>query len=261
MGQFFKNLLNWSIKKYREIPKQVSHLFVLFIIFMALFIFGRQLLTPKTFGEYGHYRAAAVELNKQDSLKYAGSYACVECHDDIVEMKQKYLHKNLSCETCHGPAFAHTQDPDENGISAPRDRGYCLLCHGYNPSRPTGFPQVDALTHNPLKSCMVCHDAHAPEPPHAPEECSACHADIVRTKSVSHHQLLSCSRCHQCDEEHKITPGQIVPTKPENRDFCGECHANDVQTSQEIPKIDMATHGEKYTCWQCHYPHFPEAYR
>jgi hypothetical protein len=22
-----------------------------------------------------------------------------------------------------------------------------------------------------------------------------------------------------------------------------------------VPTIDMDTHGEKYVCWQCHYPH------
>jgi len=22
-----------------------------------------------------------------------------------------------------------------------------------------------------------------------------------------------------------------------------------------VPTVDMATHGEKYVCWQCHYPH------
>lgn len=261
MAEYLRKILNWFVKKYNSVPKQISHLLVLFIIFMIAFIFGRQLLTPKSFGEYGHYRGAAVELNMQDSLKYAGAYACAECHEEIVTMKNKFLHKNLSCETCHGPAYEHTQDPGENGIGAPRDRSYCLLCHSYNPSRPTGFPQVEPLTHNPLKSCMTCHNAHAPEPKHAPEDCGACHADIARTKAVSHHQSLLCIRCHQADEEHKTVPGLTVPTKPENREFCGACHANNVQTAQEIPKIDMATHGEKYTCWQCHYPHYPEAYK
>jgi ribosomal protein S27AE len=27
----------------------------------------------------------------------------------------------------------------------------------------------------------------------------------------------------------------------------------------EIPRVEMRTHGERYLCWQCHYPHFPES--
>ena len=258
---FLKKIINWLIKKYNVIPKQISHLLILFILFMILFVSGRRLLTPKSFGQLGHYRAEAVELNKQDSLRYAGAAVCVECHEEVVAVKNKYLHKNLSCETCHGPAYAHTLDPGENEVTAPRQRSDCLLCHGYNPSRPTGFPQVEPLTHNPLKSCSTCHNAHAPEPPHTPEDCSACHADIARTKAISHHQSLPCSRCHQSDDEHKIMPGQTKPTIPDKREFCGECHAAHVQTAEEIAKIEMATHGEKYTCWQCHYPHYPEAYK
>ena len=30
------------------------------------------------------------------------------------------------------------------------------------------------------------------------------------------------------------------------------------KSDKEIPRVDMATHGERYVCWQCHYPHSPE---
>jgi ribosomal protein S27AE len=45
----------------------------------------------------------------------------------------------------------------------------------------------------------------------------------------------------------------------QNRDACGKCHAEGAKSAQEIPRVNMATHGEKYLCWQCHYPHQPEA--
>jgi len=108
---------------------------------------------------------------------------------------------------------------------------------------------------------MSCHDPHAPKPPHTPEECSACHAEIARTKAVSHHQALACIRCHEAREEHKTTPTLFLPTVPKKREFCGECHAEDAVSVREIPRVDMSLHGENYICWQCHYPHFPEAYR
>lgn len=252
---------NWFIERIQLIPQQIRHLFVLFIILMAIFIISRRLLIPKTFGTYGHYRAAAIENIIADSLRYAGHQACVECHEDIMELKSKLFHRNLSCETCHGPAYAHTQAPDEHELPAPRKRGYCVLCHSYNPSRPTGFPQIDPLIHNPLKACMSCHNPHAPKPPHTPEECSACHAEIARTKAVSHHQQLPCSRCHKTKEEHKINPLEFLPTVPKTRKFCGGCHAEDAESAIEIPRIDLVVHGENYQCWQCHYPHYPETYR
>ena len=27
----------------------------------------------------------------------------------------------------------------------------------------------------------------------------------------------------------------------------------------EIPRVDLASHAGRDLCWQCHYPHFPEA--
>jgi ribosomal protein S27AE len=132
------------------------------------------------------------------------------------------------------------------------------LCHGYNPSRPTGFPQIDPVTHNPLKPCISCHNPHAPEPPHTPEECGACHGQIARTKAVSHHADLPCTRCHETNQQHKIAPLTSRPTKPVARAFCGQCHAPDAKSDKDIPRVDMASHGERYVCWQCHYPHSPE---
>jgi ribosomal protein S27AE len=48
-----------------------------------------------------------------------------------------------------------------------------------------------------------------------------------------------------------------MATIPAEREFCGKCHSQDSQI-KELPKVDLATHGEKYLCWQCHYPHMPE---
>ena len=145
---------------------------------------------------------------------------------------------------------------------APKQRGYCPLCHGYDPFRPSGFPQIDPVVHNPLQPCIGCHSPHEPEPPQTPEECGACHGHIARIKAVSHHALLACTVCHETAEEHKISPRMSRPSKPSSRSVCGGCHAPEAVRPQEIvpeiPRVDMATHGERYVCWQCHYPHFPE---
>ncbi|MFQ6104104.1 MAG: multiheme c-type cytochrome [Candidatus Glassbacteria bacterium] len=240
------------------IPHQVRNLLVVFIIVGAALIIVRQYLIPPTFGELGHYRASVLDTIASQELQYAGHQSCVECHLDVEEVKRASYHRGLSCEICHGPAYKHTQAPDEYQPIIPEKRANCTICHEYNPSRPTGFPQIDPLSHNPNKRCMSCHEPHDPRPPHVPGECSACHAEISRMKSISHHARLECTTCHETEEEHKISPRTIRPTKPAAREFCGGCHAKGAGSPREIPRVDLDTHGFGYVCWQCHYPHYPE---
>jgi DnaJ-class molecular chaperone len=136
-------------------------------------------------------------------------------------------------------------------------REFCVRCHAYSPSRPTGFPQINPATHNPLKACTLCHNPHDPKPPHAPQECQACHGEIARTKALSPHVQLECTTCHTVPAEHKVEPRIVRATIPADREFCGRCHGMDAPV-KGTPKIDILMHGEKYLCWQCHYPHMPE---
>jgi hypothetical protein len=151
------------------------------------------------------------------------------------------------------------EDDEAVELLLPRERGYCPLCHEYLPSRPTGFPQVVAASHNPIRPCIQCHDPHDPKPPETPRECAACHATIARTKSVSHHAYVDCTTCHETAEEHKVSPRAFIPTKPSGRDFCGGCHGRRADSEPGIPRVDLLEHGANYECWQCHYPHLPEA--
>jgi hypothetical protein len=131
------------------------------------------------------------------------------------------------------------------------------VCHAYDRSRPTGFPQINPASHNPDLPCITCHNPHDPVPPEVPQECSACHAQIARTKAVSRHASLACTTCHEVSEQHKVSPRSALPGKPQTREFCGQCHAGGAGDSP-VPQIDLATHGSHYLCWQCHYPHMPE---
>jgi hypothetical protein len=131
------------------------------------------------------------------------------------------------------------------------------VCHAYDRSRPTGFPQINPASHNPGLACISCHNPHDPVPPSVPQECSACHAQIARTKAVSRHARLACTECHEVSEQHMVSPRSALPGKPRTREFCGRCHASDT-TATGAPQVDLASHGERYLCWQCHYPHLPE---
>lgn len=237
---------------------QVSRLAIVFMVLLVGLVVARYFLVPATFGELGHYRTAAIDSIVAQPIRYAGHQACAECHEDIAEAKEASLHANVACEVCHGPAAEHVEDFEKYLPPAPRERGYCPLCHGYNPSRPTGFPQIDPMTHNPFKPCIACHDPHQPVTPHVPEECSACHGAIARAKAISHHAQLPCVQCHETNEQHKVSPRLVRAGKPRTRAVCGECHAKGSDAPREIPRVDMETHGDITVCWQCHYPHHPE---
>jgi hypothetical protein len=244
---------------WNKIPEQAKRLVLVSIVLLTLLIATRTILVPSDFGKYGHYRASAVDEIVAQNIQYAGHELCNECHEDLAEIKSDGYHRSVACEVCHGPAAAHTEDPGTIELPAPRARGYCPLCHEYLPARPTGFPQIIAASHNPIKPCITCHDPHDPKPSEPPKECSACHAAIARSKTISHHAYVPCKRCHETPEQHNVNPREFVPNKPTTREFCGGCHAEEAESDKGIPRIDLATHEERYVCWQCHYPHLPEA--
>lgn len=239
-------------------PGQVTRLLVVFVILGGALLVSRQLLIPESFGEFGRYRGDALDSISARTKKYAGRQACALCHSDIESRRVAGNHRGVSCEVCHGPAANHVAGPMETKPLISRERDLCTLCHGFNPSRPTGFPQVDPVGHNAPTACVACHSPHAPVPPVTPDDCGACHGQIARQKSVSHHASLPCTTCHQAPEEHKVSPRIIQPTVPTERAFCGGCHAEDALADSGIPQVDLGSHGERYLCWQCHYPHFPE---
>lgn len=242
-----------------KFPDQVVRLAILFAAAITVLIVARSLFVPDTFGELGHYRAAALDTAAAQPVQYAGTTACVECHGDVAEVKGASFHRGLACEVCHGASAEHAADPSASKPKIPRERAACLFCHEFLPSRPTGFPQIIEKVHNPMKPCADCHHPHDPTPPHVPSTCAACHGEIFRIKAVSHHVGLECETCHETPAPHRENPRLNLPRKPTTREFCGTCHSEQSTSAKEIPRIDLASHGGRYVCWECHYPHYPEA--
>lgn len=241
-----------------RIPEQVTRLVFVNAVLITGALTVRFYVLPREMVSTEIFHASTVERELARPVKFAGTETCVTCHDDVAATKTKSFHRGLACESCHGPAATHASDPTATKPPAPRDRKFCPVCHAYDASRPTGFPQINPTLHNPLKACIECHNPHDPSPPRTPQECSACHAQIDRTKAVSSHALLACTTCHTVPEQHKTAPRTALPSKPQTREFCGGCHGENSRL-KEPPKVDIATHGAPYLCWQCHYPHLPEA--
>lgn len=244
-----------------KIPQQVLPIVLVFSLLVAALLVGRAVLLPKTFGDIGHYRADALGELAALPQSYAGGQVCGDCHVDEWGAKLASHHASVACESCHGPAFAHTESPDETKPKVNSGRDGCTICHGYNVSRPSGFPQIQADFHNPGQKCVACHSAHAPELPTAPGDCAACHRQIANQKRVSRHAMLGCETCHPVPAEHNVTPRLAKAQRPTTQAVCLNCHAGTAALPLEAPQIDASTHGGRYLCWECHYPHDPEATR
>ena len=94
--------------------KDAGHLFRfagLFVVAFLIFLIARIFVVPKSFGEYGHYRAAAITEIAALPVKYAGHQACVSCHTDVQDTKSKGMHAGVNCEACHGALAAQAADP------------------------------------------------------------------------------------------------------------------------------------------------------
>jgi hypothetical protein len=242
-------------KLFQKIPEQVARLLIVFVLIVGGAIGVRSVLPPELKDHAIHIQKT-LDRETAKPIHHAGTEACAECHEQN-KLKSNGYHKNLSCETCHGASQNHLENPTDIKPTIPKKREFCTRCHTYDPSRPTGFPQINPVVHNPLKQCISCHNPHDPKPPTTPKECDACHAEIARTKAISRHVLLECTTCHDVPNEHRINPRVIKASIQSNRSFCGKCHDENSQV-KDVTKVDMTTHGEKYLCWQCHYPHMPE---
>lgn len=238
-----------------KFPDALIRLGAVFIGLVILILVVHALLPPEIKKTELHIRST-VEREVAKPIKYAGSNLCDDCHEE-AKVKREGYHRNLSCETCHGAAKEHAENPSEVKPVAPKQREFCTHCHTYDMSRSTGFPQINPIAHNPMKPCIMCHNPHDPKPPTAPQECQACHAEIARTKAVSSHVMVECTTCHTIEINHKVTPRIIKAGVPSEREFCSKCHS-EKSSMKGLPTVDFATHFEKYICWQCHDPHNPE---
>jgi hypothetical protein len=219
---------------------------------------ARHYLIPPTFGEAGHYRAAAVGAIASRAMKYAGRVECLDCHKKIVQEARLGNHRGVSCEVCHGPAAAHAESGGDTTTQALKPRQFCPVCHAYNASRPTGFPQIDPVQHNALKVCTKCHNPHAPVPPRTPGECKACHGQIAGAKGMSQHARLPCTSCHTVSEQHKVSPRAVAAMKPTDASSCVRCHDQpDVALRGDAAQVRLDSHYPRNLCWDCHYPHNP----
>jgi hypothetical protein len=242
-----------------KIREQVARLGIVVAVIVAAVLLLRFVILPESLFSARPHQVDTVGREMAKPVHHAGVAACRKCHEEEFQEKYGGKHRNIGCENCHGPSAAHAADPKAEMPRKPHEREDCLVCHGYDASRPNGFPQVDPQQHRPGKRCVNCHEGHDPVPPKAPTDCTGCHGRIEHTKALSKHALVPCADCHIVADQHMIEPRSALPSKPDSREVCGRCHAaGSTDPLAAKAMVDLAKHGGTYVCWDCHYAHLPE---
>jgi transcription elongation factor Elf1 len=124
----------------------------------------RPFFIPETFGDIGHYRAAAIGDNEARPPHYAERASCETCHGDVVALRveKQSRHGAISCQSCHGPLAAHVASGGDPKPALPDVVPLCTRCHEVTAGRPTFIPQVNTIEHSGGETCSTCHLPHAP---------------------------------------------------------------------------------------------------
>jgi len=144
------------------------------VVFAVVGGVGKYLLTPKSFGTYGHYRADTIEEEAQREIRHWTNASCMACHQHEAQIHLKGLHKTISCEFCHSAYADHVEDGKKTAPMPVRKdqeiRVLCLRCHNRAiQARPKQVIKTVVMPEH-LESqhvkithiCNQCHNVHAP---------------------------------------------------------------------------------------------------
>jgi hypothetical protein len=149
--------------RWTQDKQHLFRLVALVAVAVAGFLAFRHFMVPEGFGALGgHYRAGALEDNRNRPRAYAGRAACIECHSDIDAQRVGSKHAAIGCEACHGPLAAHAANPDPPP-PRPDVNTVCLVCHLAGSAKPAAFPQINPAEHMDGGRCGECHLPHHPE--------------------------------------------------------------------------------------------------
>jgi len=117
---------------------------------------------------------------------------------------------------------------------------------------PASFGEVGHYRFN-----SIAENAEQPLHYAGREACAECHDDKAIEMESDMHAGLSCETCHGPGMIHYDEPeaGQLII--PDQRNFCGKCHAYNLTREGIITMIDLEVHNPDKKCIECHNPHLP----
>lgn len=197
---------------------------------------------------------------------------CVVCHETYVTAFQTNMHRQQSCEKCHGPTSKHLESrgsaPDTvlslnapnrmtltGQPTTPAERAeVCLQCHETMTPEFGAKWRVSAHIHRDV-SCSECHVVHYDVPPGTPP------ADLGKTHQPDG-RLVQWSPQSVLPNDLTRHLGAITP------ESCYRCHPalkrfEDPDHPHQIgAEITLPQHGtqptpdpRKFDCTTCHNPH------
>jgi len=197
---------------------------------------------------------------------------CANCHEEshasiaLSHHGSKNDAAGTMCQSCHGDAKAHLQDPMKNkminrfkGATAAEKDSVCMSCHAGN--RHLAFWESGKHAKNEV-SCTNCHNIHGKSGKLAvtpftttsrvleADTCGTCHKQIRNAvNKPSHHPIVegkvTCSDCHN---PHGALSHAMVKHETVNQQ-CFSCHAD-----KRGPFVFGHPPVEE-NCLSCHTPH------
>jgi len=190
------------------VPKHIRRLITLLVIFALIFIGGKIIFHPKSFGVYGHYRAASVEDIAAPRPAYINSDLFSADYPKEHETWSTGIHKVVQCQVCHSTVgnplntasfTADTPRPATTALPMPSDsRKLCVKCHEKIAGRPDFMPQIEVSSHAGERQCTACHNPHSPLLSPAGEPITLAGGAGAGTEDIAAGKKLSaaCAGCH-----------------------------------------------------------------
>lgn len=147
---------------------------IVLIVLVAGVVTARAVFIPKDYGDYGNYRTGAVVDEMNLPIRNQTNESCLQCHPYIKKIHLSGVHKDVSCEFCHGPNSDHIADNQKIGemeVKRGEDiQDLCLRCHNkVIRARPEehikmiSFPEhLNQKGVRIENQCNQCHHVHDP---------------------------------------------------------------------------------------------------
>ena len=190
---------------------------------------------------------------------------CAGCHSTGVDpYKQTWNELNVSCEACHGPGKAHSDDPKIGNIVNParlpvaRSKDICNSCH--MAGKPKGTEYAWAVGFQPGMDLKKFWQGFEPEKGKKSSEFwenGTAHKNRVQgntfEQSIMAHEGLQCTVCH---DSHGSRHRAMTIKSAETNALCMSCHGPATKNGPDFKNISDHTHHDSLStgsrCIECH---------
>jgi len=186
---------------------------------------------------------------------------CETCHPAYYKAFQENVHRNSSCEDCHGPASKHLEARGKEPGTIlsfkklpPAERSeLCLKCHEQNACDPGARWRTSVHAHNCV-SCTDCHRAHYNVPPGTPATTEPGQTTMADASATAR-QVSYAGEAQQPKQQQlpslRGTSNHLGAVAP---NICYKCHT-DYQEFQQVAGPHQICGPNGFNCTTCHDPH------